>query len=53
VQPLGDPRGQLDLDLMGLTGDAKLKGRGELDQAVGQVKQKVEEVVDKVKDAIG
>ena len=35
-----------------LTGDAKLKRQGKTDQVVGKVKQKVEKVIDKVKDAI-
>jgi uncharacterized protein YjbJ (UPF0337 family) len=35
-----------------LTGDAKLKREGKTDQAVGKIKQKVEKVIDKVKDAI-
>jgi len=35
-----------------LTGDAKLKREGRADQAVGKVKQKVEKVIDKVKDAL-
>jgi uncharacterized protein YjbJ (UPF0337 family) len=35
-----------------LTGDKRLKREGKLDQAVGQIKQKVEKVVDKVKDAL-
>lgn len=35
-----------------LTGDAKLKREGKVDQVVGKIKQKVEKVVDKVKDAI-
>jgi uncharacterized protein YjbJ (UPF0337 family) len=34
-----------------LTGDKKLKREGKADQAVGKVKQKVEKVIDKVKDA--
>jgi uncharacterized protein YjbJ (UPF0337 family) len=34
-----------------LTGDAKLKREGQLDQTVGKVKQEVEKVIDKVKDA--
>jgi uncharacterized protein YjbJ (UPF0337 family) len=34
-----------------LTGDRKLKREGKADQAVGKVKQKVEKVIDKVKDA--
>jgi len=36
-----------------LTGDAKLKRKGRADQAVGKIKQKVEKVIDKVKDALG
>jgi uncharacterized protein YjbJ (UPF0337 family) len=36
-----------------LTGDEKLKREGKVDQVVGKIKQKVEKVVDKVKDAIG
>jgi uncharacterized protein YjbJ (UPF0337 family) len=35
-----------------LTGDAKLKRQGKTDQTVGKIKQKVEKVIDKVKDAI-
>ena len=35
-----------------LTGDKKLKREGKADQVVGKVKQKVEKVVDKVKDAL-
>jgi len=35
-----------------LTGDKKLKREGKADQAVGKIKQKVEKVVDKVKDAL-
>jgi len=35
-----------------LTGDAKLKRKGRTDQAVGKVKQQLEKVVDKVKDAL-
>ena len=35
-----------------LTGDEKLKREGKTDQVVGKIKQKVEKVVDKVKDAI-
>jgi uncharacterized protein YjbJ (UPF0337 family) len=35
-----------------LTGDAKLKREGKTDQAVGKIKQTVEKVVDKIKDAI-
>jgi uncharacterized protein YjbJ (UPF0337 family) len=34
-----------------LTGDAKLKREGKADQLVGKVKQTVEKVIDKVKDA--
>ena len=36
-----------------LTGDKKLKREGRADQAVGKIKQKVEKVIDKVKDAVG
>ena len=36
-----------------LAGDEKLKREGKVDQVVGKIKQKVEKVVDKVKDAIG
>jgi uncharacterized protein YjbJ (UPF0337 family) len=35
-----------------LTGDKKLKREGQADQAVGKVKQTVEKVIDKVKDAV-
>ena len=35
-----------------LTGDKKLKREGKADQAVGKIKQKVEKVIDKAKDAI-
>jgi uncharacterized protein YjbJ (UPF0337 family) len=35
-----------------LTGDKKLKREAKADQAVGKIKQKVEKVVDKVKDAV-
>ena len=35
-----------------LTGDEKLKREGKVDQAVGKIKQTVEKVVDKVKDAL-
>jgi len=35
-----------------LTGDEELKREGQRDQAVGQVKQAAEKVIDKVKDAV-
>jgi uncharacterized protein YjbJ (UPF0337 family) len=35
-----------------LTGDKKLKREGKADQVVGKIKQKVEKVIDKVKDAV-
>jgi uncharacterized protein YjbJ (UPF0337 family) len=35
-----------------LIGDAKLKRKGRVDQAVGKIKQKAEKVIDKVKDAL-
>jgi uncharacterized protein YjbJ (UPF0337 family) len=34
-----------------LTGDKRLKREGKADQAVGKIKQKVEKVIDRVKDA--
>jgi uncharacterized protein YjbJ (UPF0337 family) len=34
-----------------LTGDRKLKNEGKVDQAVGKLKQQVEKVIDKLKDA--
>ncbi len=34
-----------------LTGDEKLKSEGKVDQMVGKIKQTVEKVIDKVKDA--
>lgn len=35
-----------------LTGDAKLKREGRLDQAVGKIKQSSEKLIDKVTDAV-
>jgi uncharacterized protein YjbJ (UPF0337 family) len=35
-----------------LTGDAKLKRKGRVEQAIGKVKQKAEKVIDKIKDAV-
>lgn len=35
-----------------LTGDEKLKREGQVDQTVGKIKQKTEEVIDKVKEAL-
>ena len=35
-----------------LTGNKRLKREGKADQVVGKIKQKVEKVVDKVKDAL-
>lgn len=35
-----------------LTDDQKLKDEGRLDQAVGKIKQTVEQVLDKAKDAV-
>jgi len=35
-----------------LTGDRKLKREGKADQVVGKIKQKVEKVVDKVKEVL-
>ena len=36
-----------------LVGDKKLKRDGKADQVVGKIKQKVEKVIDKTKDAVG
>ena len=36
-----------------LTGNKKLKRRGNADQAVGKIKQKMEKAIDKVKGALG
>ena len=35
-----------------LTGNKKLKREGKADQAVGKIKQKVEKVIDKVKETL-
>ena len=35
-----------------LTGDAKLKRAGQLDQKVGKMKQATDKMIDKVKDAV-
>ncbi len=35
-----------------LTDDKKLKREGQVDQAAGKIKQKVEKVIDKVRDKI-
>jgi uncharacterized protein YjbJ (UPF0337 family) len=35
-----------------LTGDEKLKREGQLDQAVGKIKQTTAEIIDKIKDAV-
>ncbi len=35
-----------------LTGDARLKREGQLDQTTGKLKQTAERVIDKVKDAV-
>lgn len=35
-----------------LTGDAKLKREGRLDQTVGKVKQSAEKAIDRVKEAV-
>ena len=35
-----------------LTGDAKLKREGQLDQTVGKVKQAADKAIDKVKSAV-
>jgi len=35
-----------------LTGDEELKQEGRVDQTVGKIKQKVDEIIDKVKEAV-
>jgi uncharacterized protein YjbJ (UPF0337 family) len=35
-----------------ITGDKKLKREGKTDQTVGKIKQKVEKVIDRVKEAL-
>jgi len=35
-----------------LTGDAKLKHEGQVDQAAGKMKQKAEKVIDTIKDSL-
>ena len=45
-------KGRLKEAAGALTGDKKLKRDGKADQAVGKIKQKVERVIDKVKDAL-
>ncbi len=35
-----------------LTGDAKLKREGRIEQTAGKMKQKVEKAIDKIKDAL-
>ena len=35
-----------------LTGDEELKREGRVDQTVGKLKQKVDEIVDKVKETV-
>jgi len=35
-----------------LTGDEELKQEGRVDQTVGKIKQNVDEIIDKVKEAV-
>jgi uncharacterized protein YjbJ (UPF0337 family) len=35
-----------------LTGDEKLKREGQVDQAVGKIKQKVDRIIDKLEEAV-
>ena len=35
-----------------LTGDEKLKREGQVDQTVGKVKQKTDEIIDRIKEAV-
>ena len=46
-----DIKGRVKEAAGAITGDDKLKREGRKDQAAGKVKEKVEKVVDKVKDA--
>jgi len=39
-------------DAGALTGDEKMKREGQVDQTVGKVKQKADEIIDKIKDAV-
>jgi len=45
-------KGRLKEAAGALTGDQELKRKGKADQAAGKIKQKVEKVIDKVKDAL-
>lgn len=45
-------KGRLKEAAGALTGDEKLKREGKTDQTVGKIKQNVEKVLDKVKDAL-
>ena len=45
-------KGRLKEAAGALTGDKRLKREGKADQAVGRIKQKLEKVIDKVKDAL-
>jgi uncharacterized protein YjbJ (UPF0337 family) len=46
-----EAKGRLKEAAGALTGNKKLKREGKADQAVGKIKQNVEKVIDKVKDA--
>ena len=46
-----EAKGRLKEAAGALLGDKKLKREGKADQAVGKIKQQVEKVIDKVKDA--
>lgn len=45
-------KGRLKEAAGALTGDRKLKREGRTDQVVGKIKQTIEKVVDKVKEAL-
>ena len=45
-------KGRLKEAAGALTGNKKLQREGKADQAVGKTKQKVEKVIDKVKEAL-
>ena len=49
---LDDAKGRVKEAAGDLTGDKDLEREGKVDQTVGNVKEKVEDVADKVKDAL-
>ena len=47
-----DAKGRIKEGAGALTGDDDLKREGKIDQATGTVKEKIDDAVDKVKDAL-